>query len=103
VVAIDDRDHGVDPGASPAPGTVRIRAHPGLCAGWGNCHRWAPSVYPLDDNGELAIHHLEVGAEFAGDARLGASACPQQAITVVTPYDDKAGPEQREPNPGRSV
>mgnify|MGYP000893573689 CR=1 FL=1 len=61
---------------------VRIRSHPGLCAGWGNCHRFAPDVYPLDEEGQLAVHVMEVDAAHADDARLGAAACPERAITV---------------------
>lgn len=67
---------------------VRIRAHPGLCGGWGNCHHFAPEVYPLDANGELAIHHLEVDASLEAAARLGAAACPQHAITVLNALAD---------------
>lgn len=64
-------------------GGVRIRAHPGVCEGWGNCRRFAPAVYVLDDEGYLAVHVLEVGEELATDAKLGADVCPARAITVV--------------------
>lgn len=60
---------------------VRIRVHPGLCVGWGNCHRWAPDVYPLDEQGQVAFHVLEVPAEHAQEARWGAMACPAHAIS----------------------
>ncbi|HKY13637.1 MAG TPA: ferredoxin [Microthrixaceae bacterium] len=63
--------------------TVRIRTHPGLCTGYGNCHRWAPDLYPLDDEGEIAVHLLEVPDDRALDAWRGAAACPQGAITVI--------------------
>lgn len=62
---------------------VRIRVHPGLCEGWGNCHRWGPEVYPLDDEGYIAIHLAEVPPELARAAWSGADACPAQAITVI--------------------
>lgn len=55
---------------------VKVRAHPGLCEGWGNCRRWASNVYPLDDDGHIAIHLLDVPAELAQEAWLGADACP---------------------------
>lgn len=64
-----------------AAGTVRIRVHPGLCVGWGNCHRWAPDVYPLDELGQVAFHVLEVPADHAEAARWGAMACPAHAIS----------------------
>ena len=66
------------------PETVRIKAHPGLCVGWGNCHRFAPEVYPLDADGKVDVHLLEVPAELADAARLGADACPARAITVIS-------------------
>ena len=67
---------------------VRVRTHPGLCTGFGNCHRWAPNVYPLDEDGRIDIHLLEVPAELADQARLGAQVCPQVAITVIEPTPD---------------
>jgi ferredoxin len=63
--------------------TVRIRTHPSLCMGHGNCHRWAPDVYPLDEEGEIAVHVLEVPDEQAVEAWLAAAACPAGAITVI--------------------
>jgi ferredoxin len=68
----------------PAPG-LKVRAHPGLCEGWGNCHRWAPEVYPLDDEGRIAIHLLAVPDELAAAAWAGAQVCPARAITVDGP------------------
>lgn len=62
---------------------VRVKAHPSLCLGYGNCHRFAPAVYPLDEEGYLAIHLLDVPPEHAVDAWRGASVCPERAITVV--------------------
>lgn len=79
-------DGGDELEAAGEPGAmVRIRVHPGLCAGWGNCHRWAPDVYPLDERGEVAIHRLEVPAEAAERARWGAMACPAHAISYEGP------------------
>ena len=69
------------------PVGVRVRAHPGLCEGWGNCHRFASEVYPLDADGYLDIHLLDVPAELADTARLGAQSCPAQAITVIEPNE----------------
>ena len=62
---------------------LKVRVHPGLCEGWGNCHRWAPEVYPLDDEGIIAVHMLEVPPELAEAAWLGAQACPAGVITIV--------------------
>lgn len=83
-------DDGLDP-------PLRVKTHPGLCAGWGNCHRFAPDVYPLDDQGHVAVHLMEVAAEHADDARLGALSCPASAITVIEPHhrDDPRHPSSR--------
>lgn len=62
---------------------VRVRVHPSVCEGWGNCHRFAAAVYPLDADGYLDLRVLGVPAELADLARLGAQVCPAQAITVI--------------------
>jgi ferredoxin len=62
---------------------MRIKVHPGLCNGWGECHRWGREVYPLDEDGLCELRLLEVPPEMEDDARLGAAACPEQAITVI--------------------
>ena len=67
---------------------VRVRTHPGPCVGWGECHRWAPNVYPLDDEGHVAVYVMEVPSELADDAWWRASACPERAITVLGPPED---------------
>lgn len=63
--------------------SLLVRAHPGLCEGWGNCHRWAPAVYPLDADGLIDIHTLEGPPELAVQAWMGAQACPAGVITIV--------------------
>jgi ferredoxin len=73
---IDDHD---------LPPAVQINVHPGLCQGWGECHRWAPHVYPLDAEGRIDIDRMEVPGESADDAFWGASACPTRAITLIGP------------------
>ena len=74
-------------GTGGADGTVmpgvKVRAHPGLCLGYGLCHRFARDVYSLDADGEIAVHLLDVPAELALEAWIGASVCPQRAITVI--------------------
>jgi len=69
----------------PLPGaSVMVRVHPGLCEGWGNCHRWAPELYALDDEGLIDLHVVEVPPEMAEAAWLGAQACPAGVITVLS-------------------
>lgn len=64
---------------------VKVRTHPALCNGVGNCHRWAPHVYPLDSDGCVDFHLLDVPAALAAEARLGAVVCPERAITIIEP------------------
>lgn len=84
-------------GALEPPVSVRVRTHPGLCVGWGECHRWAPNVYPLDDEGHVAVHVIEVPSQHADDAWWGASVCPERAITVIGPPEasPSLGPHSR--------
>ena len=56
--------------AQEAPVGVRVRVHPGLCEGWGNCHRFAPAVYrfaPLRMTGaqRASIHGVDERVEIA--------------------------------------
>jgi ferredoxin len=58
--------------------------HPGLCEAWGNCHRWAPDIYPLDADGKVDVHLVEVPPERAVEAWMGAEACPAGVISIVS-------------------
>jgi ferredoxin len=51
----------------------------------GQYHRWASDVYPLDEDGSVDVHLMEVPSELAEQATWGASACPVRAITIVGP------------------
>jgi ferredoxin len=68
--------------------SVKVRVHPGLCEGWGECHRWAPEVYSLGPDGKVDLHLVEVPGELALKAWLGARACPEQAITLIGPPEE---------------
>jgi ferredoxin len=63
--------------------SIRIRVHPGLCEAWGNCHRWAPDIYPLHADGTIDLHVIEVPPERAVEAWMGAEACPARVISIV--------------------
>ncbi len=74
--------------------SLLVRAYPGLCEAWGNCHRWAPHVYALDGDGKIDMHLLEVPPEHAESAWLGAQACPAgviQIVDIVVRADGHAG------------
>ena len=80
-------DEATEPGEGSGDG-VRVRTHPALCRGVGNCHRFAPDVYALDADGLIAFHLLDVPASLALDAWRGASVCPERAITVIGPPEE---------------
>lgn len=54
-----------------------------LCQGHGRCEAMAPDVYTLDENGYLATEITEVPEGLEEQARLGAEACPEEAIRIV--------------------
>lgn len=83
--------------------SLRIRVHPGLCESWGNCHRWAPDVYPLDEHGAIDVHVIEVPPERALDAWMGAEACPARVITVVTATPVGVTARDRHPDTAEEV
>jgi len=70
---------------------VRMRVHPGVCEGWGLCHRFGGLIFPLDAEGYLDVHLVELPAEYADAARLGASVCPAQAISIIAVTDPRRG------------
>jgi len=81
----DQSPQPVDPlrGPDGVTESLLVRAHPGLCEGWGECHRWGPNVYPLDDEGRIDVHVLEVPPELAREAWIAAQACPARVISIV--------------------
>lgn len=76
--------------------SLLVRVHPALCEGWGNCHRWAPEVYPLDADGMIDLHLLEVPPDQAEAAWMGAQVCPAGVISIVA----VAGPSDPSARPG---
>ena len=75
---------------------VRVRTHPSLCTGFGNCHRWAPHVYPLDADGRVDIHLLDGRGEPAGclsrnDEEVSLDAAAGTYHLVIDTYVDGAG------------
>lgn len=54
------------------------------CAGHALCAHYGPDVYQLDETGYCATDGVDVPPEFARQAKLGARACPERAITLTT-------------------
>jgi ferredoxin len=62
---------------------MRIEVDPETCTGHGRCYTLAPDVFEADDDGYCATRSLDVPAGLEDPARLGATNCPERAITVV--------------------
>jgi ferredoxin len=62
---------------------MRIEVDPGKCTGHGRCYTLAPEVFDADDDGYCATRALDVPAGLEDKATLGATNCPERAITVV--------------------
>lgn len=61
---------------------VTVRVDPDLCVGHGRCYVLAPDVFGTDEFGHCVVLEAQVGDQLAGDARIGADNCPEQAITI---------------------
>lgn len=57
------------------------------CTGHGRCAKYAPNVFVLDDDGYNAARGSDVSVPSGeeGNATKGMKACPEQAITLITP------------------
>jgi ferredoxin len=63
---------------------MKVRLDRELCSGHAMCNVNGPNMYPLDDLGYNAIDgEIEVPDGLAEEARRGADACPERAITIV--------------------
>jgi ferredoxin len=61
---------------------MRVRVDGETCTGHGRCYALAPEVYAPDDAGYCELVVTDVPAELEDQARVGASNCPEQAISV---------------------
>jgi ferredoxin len=62
---------------------VTINVDNSKCSGHARCNATAPLVYPIDDDGYVALRgETKVGDALRAQAEAGAAACPERAITV---------------------
>jgi len=61
---------------------MKIRTNTRACTGHARCVVYGPDVYVLDDDGYNATTIEQVPPELWEQARRGAQACPEGAITV---------------------
>jgi ferredoxin len=61
---------------------MRVRVDTDLCTGHALCFDHGPDVFVLDELGYNATGEVEVPPELWEQARRGALACPENAITI---------------------
>ncbi|MGW2824361.1 ferredoxin [Streptomyces sp. NPDC001443] len=61
---------------------MKITVNTRLCSGHARCAATAPDLYRLDDNGYALPVEAGVPADLEQQAREGARACPEHAITI---------------------
>jgi ferredoxin len=61
---------------------VRITIDTSACVGHARCNAVAPDVYDLDDEGYAKPFDGDVPPELEQQAREGADACPERAISL---------------------
>ena len=61
---------------------MKIRINKTMCVGNARCAAVAPQLFPLDDEGYIAVEEIEVPAGMEEFARRGAKACPERIIVI---------------------
>lgn len=61
---------------------MKIRIEKSDCAGNARCWAVAPELFPLDENGYIAVAEIEVPPGKEELARRGAAACPERIIII---------------------
>ena len=78
---------GLTDGGSPVNITweqdMKIRIEKAACVGNARCNAVAGDLYPLDDDGYIAIEGFDVPPGQEELARRGAKACPERIIFVI--------------------
>jgi ferredoxin len=84
-----DRLYDSRPGVLHQEYGMKIRIDKAACVGNARCAAVAPELYPLDENGYIAVSEIDVPAGKEALARRGARACPERIIVVEE--DDESG------------
>ncbi len=61
---------------------MSIKINKQACVGNARCNAVAEALYPLDDDGYVAVEQIAVPAGMEALARRGARACPERIILV---------------------
>ncbi len=61
---------------------MKIRIDKASCVGNARCAAVSESLFPLDDDGYIAVSEIDVPAGQEQLARRGARACPERIIVI---------------------
>lgn len=61
---------------------MKIRINKSACVGNARCAAVAPDLFPLDDDGYIAVEEIDVPPGMEEQARKGAKACPERIIII---------------------
>jgi ferredoxin len=62
---------------------MKIRIDKGACVGNARCAAISEELFPLDDDGYIAVVEVDVPAGMEKLAQRGARACPERVITII--------------------
>jgi len=62
---------------------MKIRIDTTRCVGNARCWTVAPELYPLDDEGYIALDGFDVPEGQESIARRGARSCPERVIEII--------------------
>ena len=62
---------------------VKIRIDKAACVGNARCWAVSEALFPLDDDGYIAVQEVDVPPGMEALARRGARACPERVITII--------------------
>ncbi len=72
---------------------MKIRIDKAKCAGNARCAAVSPELFPLDDEGYIAVREIDVPPGMEALARRGARACPERIIVIED--DTEVAPEYK--------
>jgi len=70
---------------------VKVRVDLKACKSHGRCYMLAPEVFSEGERGHCLVENPQVPPELKEIARLGADACPEQAIHLEPDPEPGAG------------
>ena len=61
---------------------MKIRIDKAKCVGNARCAAVSPELFPLDEEGYIAVHEIDVPPAMEALARRGKRACPERIIVI---------------------